>query len=65
MIQRNWAGYLVWGLLAYGLTETVVDIGAWLGLRIAGLAESVLYGVMVVVAAWLLVQAHESPEKAG
>ncbi len=60
---HGWAGYLVWGLLAYGLTKAVVDVAAWLGLRIAGIAESVLYGIMVVLAAWLLVQTHEASEK--
>ena len=63
MIRRSWIGYLVWGLLAYGLTKAVVDITAWLGVRIPRIGESVLYGVMVVVAAWLLVQTHEASEK--
>lgn len=58
-------GYLVWGLLAYGLTKAVVDVAAWLGPRIAGVAESVLDRIMVVVAAWLLVQAHERPQGEG
>jgi hypothetical protein len=59
----GWVDDLVWGLLAYGLTKAVVDVAAWFGLHIAWIAESLLYGVMVVVAAWLLAQMHEASEK--
>jgi len=60
---HNWIGYLVWGFLAYGLAKAVVDAAAWLGMRIPGIAESVLYGVMVIVAAWLLLHLCDTSEK--
>ena len=63
MTGRGWPGYLVWGLLAYGLTKAVVDIAAWLGMRVPVMGETVLYGIMLVVAARLLVQVYEDSEK--
>ena len=60
MGARNWVGYMVWGLLAYGLTKAVLDVAAWLGFHIAWIVESILYGVMLFVAAWLILQMHDS-----
>ncbi len=53
----------MWGLLTYGLTKGVMDTAALFGLRIPGIpgiGESVLYGVMLLVSAWLLLQMHEA-----
>lgn len=60
MNGRNWLGYLVWGLLAYGLTKVVADVAARFDVHVNGVGESILYGVMVVLAAWLLVQVYDA-----
>jgi hypothetical protein len=59
--RREWAGYLVWGFLGYGLTSAVEATASWLGTRITGIAESVLYALMLITAAFLLVYAFDTP----
>jgi hypothetical protein len=58
---RYWLSYVVWGLITYGLTRVIVDVAARFGVHITGMCESLVYGLMVVPAAWLLLQVYDGP----
>jgi succinate dehydrogenase hydrophobic anchor subunit len=65
MNAHTLVGYLVWGFLAYGLTRAVQEIAAWMGTRVTGIAEGVLYVVMLFVAAYLLLYLFDKSEESG